>query len=399
MFNKLMLEDLSLDGKKVFIRVDFNVPLNEKLEITYDLRIQQALKSIKYLIDQNAAVIIASHLGRPKGKVVPEMSLKPVAEHLSGLLGKKVIMAPDCVGEETETLAKNLKPGDVLLLENLRFHKGETDNDPEFAGQLASLADLYVNDAFGTAHRAHASTVGITKYFDQVAAGYLLQTEIEYLGNTLNNPEKPFIAILGGAKVSSKIGVIENLLDKCDTILLGGAMVYTFMKSEGMETGASLVEEDKMEEARRIRKSAEENNTELVLPADHVISTDIKGTGEIKTVDNETEWPEGWMGVDIGPKTASHYSEVIAKAKTIVWNGPMGVFEVPEFSDGTNAVTKAVAESDALSIIGGGDSSAAVKAAGLASSITHVSTGGGASLDFLSGKDLPGVSALTDKKD
>jgi phosphoglycerate kinase len=388
---KLSIRDLDLKNKRVFIRVDFNVPLAPGgQEITSDKRIKASLPTIQYALDQGAGLVLGSHLGRPKGKRNPEMSLKPVAKRLEELLGRPVKMAPDCVGAEVEKMLPG--PGEVLLLENLRYHAEEEKNDPAFAKQLAALADVYVNDAFGTAHRAHASTVGMIQYMPQGAAGFLMDKELEYLGKATSNPERPCVAILGGAKVSDKIEVIQNLMKFVDRLLIGGAMAYTFLKAKGEPTGKSLVEEDKLELAKQLMKQA---GDKLMLPADHVVASEFKAGAENQVV---TSIPEGSMALDIGPKTIDSYTTVIKAAKTIIWNGPMGVFEMPPFDKGTVALAKAVAESGAVSIVGGGDSEKAVKAAGVTDRISHVSTGGGASLEFLSGIELPGVAALTDKK-
>jgi phosphoglycerate kinase len=382
---KLSIKDLDLKGKRVFIRVDFNVPLSEDgSTITSDKRIKASLPSIEYALEQGAAVILASHLGRPKGRFNPTMSMKPVAARLAGLLpGRSVKLS----GDYSDVPA----PGEVVLLENLRFHKEEEANDPEFSKKLASLCDVYVNDAFGSAHRAHASTEGITKFVKQAAAGLLMDKELEYLTLVTKNPPRPCVAILGGAKVSDKIEVIQNLSKVVDRLLIGGAMAYTFLRALGQPTGKSLVEEDKVELARQLLA---ELGDKLLLPEDHVVAAEFKEGAENEVV---TTIPDGKMGLDIGPKTIEKFSEVIKGAKTIIWNGPMGVFEKPPFDKGTVAVAKAVAESGATSVVGGGDSEKAVKAAGVASKISHVSTGGGASLEFLSGLELPGVVALTEK--
>jgi len=387
---KLSIRDLDLKGKRVFMRVDFNVPLAPGgQEITSDKRIRAALPTIQYALEQGAALVLASHLGRPKGKPNPEMSLKPVAQRLSELLGRPVAMAPDCVGEEVEKMLP--KPGEILLLENLRFHPEEEKNDREFSRALARLGDVYVNDAFGTAHRAHASTVGIIEFLQPAAAGLLMEKELEYLEKCTKNPERPCIGILGGAKVSDKIEVIENLLKFADRLLIGGAMAYTFLKSQGRPVGKSLVEDDKLELAKGLLEKAGDR---ILLPVDHVVVEVLEENAPSEVVD---EIPEGRMGVDIGPKTRQQYADVIRTAKTIIWNGPMGVFEKKPFDAGTVAIAKAVAESGALSVVGGGDSEKAVKAAGVAEKISHISTGGGASLEYLAGLTLPGVAALTDK--
>ncbi len=390
---KLSIRDLALKDKVVFIRVDFNVPLakNEQGEIviTSDKRIRASLPTIQYALEQGAGLILASHLGRPKGKVNPDESLKPAAAKLAELLGRPVKMAPDCVGAEVEAMRP--APGEVLLLENLRFHIGEEKNHPEFAQQLAKLADVYVNDAFGSAHRAHASTEGMIKFMPQAAAGLLMDRELEYLGKVTSNPPRPCVAILGGAKVSDKIQVIENLMKFVDRIMIGGAMAYTFLKAKGEPTGKSLVEEDKLDLARKLMADA---GDKLLLPVDHVVAAELKEGAENQTVETI---PDGMMGLDIGAKTVELYQGVIAGAKSIIWNGPMGVFEKPPFDKGTVAVAKAVADSGVLSVVGGGDSEKAIKAAGVSSKISHISTGGGASLEFLAGDELPGVAALTDK--
>ena len=387
---KLSIRDLDLKNKRLFIRVDFNVPLAPGgQEITSDKRIKASLPTIKYALEHGAGLVLASHLGRPKGKPSPEMSLKPAAKRLAELLGRPVKMAPDCIGPEVEAMKP--APGEVLLLENLRFHPEEEKNDPGFAKQLASLCDLYVNDAFGSAHRAHASTVGMIQFVPQAAAGLLMDKELEYLGKATSNPARPCIAILGGAKVSDKIEVIQNLLKFVDKLLIGGAMAYTFMKAQGKPTGNSLVEEDKVDLAKEILASA---GDKMMLPVDHIVAAEVKegaATNAVKVI------AEGLKGLDIGPRTIEAYAAEIAKAKTIIWNGPMGVFEVPPFDKGTVALAKAVAESGAVSVVGGGDSEKAIKSAGVADKISHISTGGGASLEFLSGIELPGVAALTDK--
>jgi phosphoglycerate kinase len=387
---KLSIRDLDLTGKRVFMRVDFNVPLAPGgQEITSDKRIKAALPTIKYALDHGCGLVLASHLGRPKGKPNPEMSLKPVAVRLSELLGLPVAFAPDCVGPEVEKMLP--APGQVLLLENLRYHAAEEKNDPAFAKQLARLGDVYVNDAFGTAHRAHASTVGIIEFLKPAAAGLLMEKELEYLEKCTKNPAHPCVGILGGAKVSDKIEVIENLLKFVDRLLIGGAMAYTFMKAQGKPTGKSLVEEDKVELAKEILAHS---GDKLMLPVDHVVAAEFAENAPNEVVD---VIPDGKMGMDIGPKTRAAFAEVLKSAKTIIWNGPMGVFEKKPFDAGTVAVAKAVAESGALSVVGGGDSEKAVKNAGVADKISHISTGGGASLEYLSGITLPGVAALTDK--
>ncbi len=380
------------------MRVDFNVPINNGV-ITDDNRIVKALPSIKYVVENGGLLILASHLGRPKGEPNPEYSLKPVAEYLSKLVDAKVTFANDCIGEEAQNAIDNSAFGDIVVLENLRFHKEETQNDEEFSKKLASLADVYVNDAFGTSHRAHASVAGITKFLQPAAAGFLLDKEIKYLNQSVNNPERPFVAILGGAKVSDKIGVIENLLDKVDTILIGGGMTYTFYKAKGLNIGSSLLEEDKVELAGELLKKAAEKGVKLMLPMDSVVAKEFSNDAEHKIVD-ENGIEEGWMALDIGPESALSFGNIIKQAKTVLWNGPMGVFEMSNFADGTFSVAEALAEATgfgATTIIGGGDSAAAISAAGLSDKVSHVSTGGGASLEYLEGKELPGVSSLTNK--
>ncbi|MGA2714643.1 MAG: phosphoglycerate kinase [Bryobacteraceae bacterium] len=386
---KLSIKDLDLSGKRVFIRVDFNVPLaNAGQEITSDKRIRASLPTINYALEHGAGVILASHLGRPKGKPNPEMSMKPVAKRLEELLGKPVKLAPDCVGPAVEAMLP--KPGEVLLLENLRYHAEEEANDPGFSKQLAALCDVYVNDAFGSAHRAHASTVGMISFVKQAAAGLLMDEELKYLTLVTKSPAHPCVAILGGAKVSDKIEVIENLSKVMDKVLIGGAMAYTFLKSQGEPVGKSLVEDDKLDLAKNLLAQF---GSKLVLPVDHVVAAELKEGAENETV---AQVPDGKMGLDIGEKTIAEYSTIIRGAKTIVWNGPMGVFEKPPFDRGTVALAKAVAESGAISVVGGGDSEKAIKSAGVAAKISHISTGGGASLEFLSGIELPGVSALNE---
>ena len=392
--DKKTVRDLDVAGKKVLVRVDFNVPLNDKGEITDDTRITASLPTIQYLLEQKAAVILMAHLGRPKGQVKPELSLAPVAKHLGKLLGKKILFAPDCVGEAAKAAAGKLKAGHILLLENLRFHKEEEKNDMEFAEQLASLADLYVNDGFGVSHRAHASVEGVT-HFLPAAAGFLLEKEIQYVGQAVTNPLHPFVAIIGGAKVSDKIGVISNLLDKVDTLLIGGGMANTFLAAQGHKMGKSLVEEDKLELAKELLAKAKKNKVKLLLPTDLVMAAAFAPdaahvTEGVKHLNQE------YMALDIGSETSKAYAEALAEAKMIVWNGPMGVFEMDAFCKGTEAVAKAVAKSRAVSIVGGGDSVAAIEKLGLAKRITHISTGGGASLEYLEGKVLPGVAALDD---
>lgn len=392
--DKKTVRDLDVAGKKVLVRVDFNVPLNDKGEITDDTRITASLPTIQYLLEQKAAVILMAHLGRPKGQVKPELSLAPVANHLGKLLGKKILFAPDCVGEAAQAAASKLKPGHILLLENLRFHKEEEKNDMEFAEKLASLADLYVNDGFGVSHRAHASVEGVT-HFLPAAAGFLLEKEIQYVGQAVTNPLHPFVAIIGGAKVSDKIGVISNLLDKVDTLLIGGGMANTFLAAQGYKMGKSLVEEDKLDLAKELLAKAKKNKVNMLLPTDLVMAAAFAPDAEHVTEKVEN-LNQAYMALDIGAETSKAYAEALADAKMIVWNGPMGVFEMDAFCKGTEAVAKAVAKSRATSIVGGGDSVAAIEKLGLAKRITHISTGGGASLEYLEGKVLPGVAALDD---
>ena len=393
--SKKTVKDIDLRGKKVFVRCDFNVPMDENQNITDNRRIVAALPTIKYLIEQNCKIILASHLGRPKGEFKPEFSLAPVAKELSKLLGQEVLMAKDVIGESAKTLAANLKEGQVMLLENVRFHREETDNDPEFAKELASMAEVFVNDAFGTAHRAHASTEGISHYLPSVS-GFLIEKELKFLGDALNNPERPFVAILGGAKVSDKIGVIDSLLEKVDTLMIGGGMAYTFFKAQGYEVGNSLCEPDKCDLALSLMNKAKEKGVKFLLPIDTKIGKEFKPDTESKTV-AWTEIPEGWEGFDIGAKSIEMFVEELKKAKTVVWNGPLGLFEFDQFAIGTNSIAKVLSEIDATTIIGGGDSAAAVRKAGLEDKMTHISTGGGASLEFLEGKKLPGIECLQDK--
>ena len=393
--SKKTVRDIDLKGKKVFVRCDFNVPMDENQNITDNRRIVAALPTIKYLIEQNCKIILASHLGRPKGEVKPEFSLAPVAKELSKQLGQEVLMAKDVIGESAKSLAENLQEGQVMLLENVRFHREETDNNPEFAKELASMAEIFVNDAFGTAHRAHASTEGVSHYLPSVS-GFLIEKELKFLGDALNNPERPFVAILGGAKVSDKIGVIDSLLEKVDTLMIGGGMAYTFFKAQGYEVGNSLCEPDKCELALNLMKKAEEKGVKFLLPIDTKVGKEFKPDTESKTV-AWTEIPEGWEGFDIGEKTIEMFKNELKTAKTVVWNGPLGLFEFDQFAIGTNAIAHALAELDATTIIGGGDSAAAVEKAGLADKMTHISTGGGASLEFLEGKKLPGIECLQDK--
>jgi 3-phosphoglycerate kinase len=396
--HKLSISDLEIEDKKVLIRCDFNVPLDERGRITDDTRITAALPTIRYVLGRDCPVILMSHLGRPEGKVDQKLSLKPVAERLGELLNLKVIMAPDCIGHSVEKMAKELKGGEVLLLENLRFHSGEEANDGKFAQQLASLADVFVQDAFGTVHRAHASTSGVPRYLPS-ASGFLLQKEIKYLKQALEEPERPFLAILGGAKISTKIGVIKNLLPKVDSLVLGGAMAYTFLRVENIETGSSMIEEDKIATAREILKEASKKKVTVLLPIDHIIAKRASEDAESKEISDVTI-PEGWMGVDIGSFSIKRFCSAISSSKTILWNGPMGIFEIDKFSNGTRAIAEAIAEATrkgSISIVGGGDSVAAVTKAGLEENISHISTGGGAALEFLEGKELPGIAALKDK--
>ena len=393
---KLSIRELDLKGKRVFMRVDFNVPLNDALEITDDTRIRASLPTIKLAVERGARLILASHLGRPKGKPNPTMSLRPAAERLSQLLGKPVTFAADCVGPEVGAQAAGLRDGDVLLLENLRFHPEEEKNDAGFSKQLAALAQVYINDAFGSAHRAHASTEGITRYLSPCAAGLLMERELEYLGKAVQNPERPYIAIVGGAKVSDKIELLQNLMKFADGVLIGGAMAYTFLKAQGVEVGKSRVEDDKLDLARDLLQFAERRSIKLHLPTDHVVAEKLDPSAKGEVV-STVQIPSDRLGVDIGPATRAVYAGEVARAKTIVWNGPMGVFEIDQFAEGTLAIARAVAASSAVSIVGGGDSVAAVHKAGVAEKISHISTGGGASLEFLSGLKLPGVEALTEK--
>jgi len=393
--NKKTVKDIDLKEKKVFVRCDFNVPMDENQNITDNTKIKAALPTIKYLLEQNCKIILASHLGRPKGEVKPEFSLKPVAKELSKLLGKDVIMANDVIGEDATSKAENLKEGEIMLLENVRFHREETDNDPEFAKKLASMAEIFVNDAFGTAHRAHASTTGIADYIPGVA-GFLIEKELKFLGNAINNPERPFVAILGGAKVSDKIGVIDSLLDKVDTLMIGGGMAYTFFKAQGYNVGNSLCEVEKTDLALEEMKKAKAKGVKLLLPIDTKIGKEFKPDTESKTV-AWTEIPDEWEGFDIGEKTIEVFKKELQNAKTVIWNGPLGLFEFDQFAIGTNEIAKTLADLDATTIIGGGDSAAAVTKAGLADKMTHISTGGGASLEFLEGKKLPGIECLQDK--
>ncbi|MBI4574565.1 MAG: phosphoglycerate kinase [candidate division NC10 bacterium] len=394
---KVSIADLDLKGKRVLLRVDFNVPLSERQEVTDDTRIRAALPTIRHALGQGAKLLLISHLGRPKGKVVPALSLAPVAARLSQLLGQPVAVAPDCMGDAVKAAAAALRPGQALMLENCRFHAGDEKNDEAMSRALAELCDVFVNDAFGTAHRAHASTVGVTKFVPLSAAGFLMAKELEYLGRAVADPARPFVAVLGGAKVSDKIGVLKHLVTKVDALLVGGGMAYTFLKAQGMDVGASLLEADKLDVAREILDRARATGVTFLLPMDHVIAEKAEATAPTRTADS-TAIPAGWMGLDIGPKAREAFATVIRGARTLVWNGPMGVFELPPFREGTFAVARAIAISGATSIVGGGDSVAAVTQAGVADKMSHISTGGGASLEFLEGIDLPGVAALTDKK-
>ena len=393
--SKKTVKDIDLKGKKVLVRCDFNVPMDDDKNITDTTRIIAAIPTIKYLLENDCAIILCSHLGRPKGEFKPEFSLEPVAKELSKILGKEVVMAKDVIGEDAKAKAASLKSGELMLLENVRFHREETDNDEGFAKELASMAEVYVNDAFGAAHRAHASTAGVAKFLPAVS-GFLIEKELECLGDAVNNPERPFVAILGGAKVSDKIGVIDSLLEKVDTLLIGGGMAYTFFKAQGYEVGNSICELDKLELAKDAMAKAKAKGVNLVLPVDTKIGKEFKPDTESKTV-AWTEIPEGWEGFDIGEKTIEIFTEEIKKAKTVIWNGPVGLFEFPQFSVGTNAIARVLASIDAKTIIGGGDSASAVKKAGLGDKMTHISTGGGASLEFLEGKKLPGIEALLNK--
>lgn len=393
-YNKKTVEDIDVKGKKVLVRCDFNVPLADGV-ITDDKRIRESVKTLKYLLDNGAAVIACSHLGRPKGEFNMKYSLAPVAARLSQLLGMDVIMASDVIGEDAKAKAAALKPGQIMLLENVRFHKEEEKNDPAFAKELASMADIYVNDAFGTAHRAHASTAGVADYLPAVC-GYLIQKEISIMGKALEDPKRPFVAILGGAKVSDKIGVIENLIDKVDTLIIGGGMAYTFMRSMGNSTGTSICEEDKLDLAREMMAKARAKGVNFIIPVDNIVGREYKPDTPFMRIYSDAI-PDGWMGLDIGPTTQELFSKSLIGAGTVVWNGPMGVSEWDNFASGTIAVAKAVAESGAISIIGGGDSAAAVEQLGYADKMTHISTGGGASLEFLEGLELPGIACLLDK--
>ncbi len=395
MLNKKTIEDINVSGKKVLVRCDFNVPLDENKNITDENRLVGALPTIKYLLENNAKVILCSHLGRPKGEFNPKYSLAPVAKRLSEMLGKEVKMAEDVIGESAKKLTSEIKEGEVVLLENVRYHKEEEKNDAQFSKELASMAEIYVNDAFGTAHRAHASTAGVADYLPAVC-GYLIKKEIDIMGKALSNPERPFVAILGGAKVSDKIGVIENLLDKVDYLLIGGGMAYTFLKAKGYEIGTSICEDEKVELATKLMEKAQQKGVELLLPVENVVAKEFNADAEASVVASDNI-PADTMGMDIGPKTIELFSEVISKAKTVIWNGPMGVFEFAKFAEGTKSIARALAATDAITIIGGGDSAAAVTQLGFADKMTHISTGGGASLEYLEGIVLPGIAALNDK--
>lgn len=392
--NKKTIEDIDVEGKKVLVRCDFNVPLQNGV-ITDDKRVRESLKTIKYLISHNAKVILMSHLGRPKGEFKPEFSLKPVRDLLAKLLNQDVKLAKDVIGEDAENLVKNINNSEVILLENVRFHKEEEKNEPEFAKKLASFGDVFVNDAFGTAHRAHASTAGIADYIPAVS-GYLIKKEIEVIGGALENPKRPFVAILGGAKVSDKIGVINNLIDKVDVLIVGGGMAYTFFKAQGYGVGQSICETDKLDLAKQLLEKAKSKNIKFLLPVDTIVSDEFKNDSNFK-VAKVGEFPENYMGMDIGPETVRLFSEAIKEAGTVIWNGPMGVFEFENFANGTCKIAEAVAASNAISIIGGGDSAAAVEKLGFADKMTHISTGGGASLEFLEGRELPGIACLEDR--
>ncbi len=396
--NKLSIDKVDLKDKRVLVRVDFNVPLDDKLNVTNDIRIVESLPTIKKIIDTDGKAILMSHLGRPKGERKPEFSLKPAAERLSKLLNKNVLLAPDCIGSETEKIVNEMKAGDVVLLENLRFHKEEEKNDPDFAKQLASLGDVYINDAFGSAHRAHASTEGVTKFIKICAAGYLMQKELDYLGSALAKPKRPYCAVLGGAKISGKIDVINNLLDKVDSLIIGGGMAFTFLKAQGKEIGKSLLESEKLDLAKELLNKISKSKAKLLLPLDVVVAAEFKNDSPSSTVGADSI-PSDKMGLDIGPETIKLFRDELMKSKTIVWNGPMGVFEMDNFAKGTFAIAQALAEATvkgSVTVIGGGDSAAAIDKAGLKDKVSHVSTGGGASLEFLEGKTLPGVAALND---
>ena len=395
MFEKLSIRDIDIQGKRVFCRVDFNVPLDDNNQVTDDTRVKASMPTIRHIINNGGRLILASHLGRPKNGPEARFSLAAVAPCLAEYLGKSVVMAPDCIGPAVTELVNQMTDGDVLLLENLRFHTGETKNDPDFAKALAENADIYVNNAFGTAHRAHASTEGVTHYLQPAAAGFLLEKEIKYLGQALAYPDHPFVAVIGGAKVSDKIAVIENLIEKVDTLIIGGGMAYTFLRAEGRPTGKSLVEEDRIELAKKLLQKAADKGVTLLLPQDHVVASEFSPDAEHK-ICSDADFPADWMALDIGPATIAAYTDALRDARMVVWNGPMGVFEFDAFARGTMAIATTLAESKARSIVGGGDSVAAVMKAGLESKMTHISTGGGASLEFLEGKILPGLAALTD---
>ncbi|MEA3329080.1 MAG: phosphoglycerate kinase [Candidatus Omnitrophota bacterium] len=392
--NKKTIRDIDIKNKKVLMRVDFNVPLDKDLNITDDSRIQAALPTIKYILKNNAKLILASHLGRPKGKIVNEMRLTPVAGRLSGLLGREVMKLDDCIGRSVKDRVNDMKEGDVMLLENLRFHKEETDNNEGFAKQLAGLGEIYVNDAFGACHRAHASTAGVAKFLP-AAAGFLVEKEIEYFEKILKSNQRPFVLILGGAKVSDKIGVIDNLLDRVDTILIGGGMAYTFYAAKGLKIGNSKLEADKVKVAEDILQKVEKKGIGLVLPVDNLIARKVEQVADVKIVGQEI--PDGWMGLDVGPKTTREFKKHLLNARTVLWNGPLGVFEIKKFSRATEEITRFLAGLNITTVIGGGDTAAAITALGLTGKMSHVSTGGGASLEYLEGKTLPGIAALQDK--
>ena len=396
MLNKMTIKDVDCRGLRVFCRVDFNVPLDSEGRISDDNRIVAALPTIRHILGQGGRLILASHLGRPKGEPKAEFSLRPVANHLAQLLNQPVLMAPDCIGSEVEKLSQDLVDGQVMLLENVRFHAGETTNDSQFAHQLANLAELYVNDAFGTAHRAHASTAGVAQLLSPAVAGFLIEKEIQYLGQAVSKPVRPLVATIGGAKVSDKLPAIENLLDKVDTLLIGGGMAYTFLRAQGFHLGTSLLEEDRVALACTLLQRAADKGVRLVLPRDHVAAAEFNAEAAYQICGNDN-FPANYMGLDIGPKTIEEYCQIVSQAGTVLWNGPMGVFEFDAFAKGTFAIARALADSAAVSIIGGGDSVAAANKSGLAQHMTHISTGGGASLEFLEGKELPGIAALNDK--
>lgn len=396
MKNKMTISDLDLKGKRVIARVDFNVPLDAEGRVTDDKRIREALPTIRYIIENGAKLVLVSHLGRPKSGPEAKFSMKPAAERLSELLGKKVVLAADVIGEDAKAKAAALKEGEILMLENVRFHKEEEKNDPAFAKELSTMADIYVNDAFGTAHRAHASTAGLADYLPAVS-GYLIKKELDFMGKALESPERPFVAILGGAKVSDKISVISNLLEKVDTLIIGGSMAYTFFVAQGFTVGSSKCEFDKADLAKELIEKAKEKGVNLLLPVDNIVGREFSPDTESMLVDSDNI-PEGWMGLDVGPKSVALFSEAVSSARTVVWNGPVGVFEFEKFAVGTKKLAEAIAASQATSIVGGGDSAAAVELLGFADKITHISTGGGASLEFLEGKELPGIAVLNEKK-